>query len=78
MAGRGFLAPMECYGACQGIEGELLIQISALSTFDGRIVAYHGGDGISLPSAMPWRTLTPMECYGVSRHVLGFDLPRGN
>ena len=42
---RGFLVNHNNFADRTALRRRWFIQISALSTFDGRIVAYHGGNG---------------------------------
>jgi hypothetical protein len=42
---RGFLVIHGNFSNRMALRRRWFIQISALSTFDGRIVAYHGGNG---------------------------------
>ena len=42
---RGFLVNHSNFSNRMALRRRWFIQISALSTFDGRIVAYHGGNG---------------------------------
>ena len=42
---RGSLVIHDNFSNRMALRRRWFIQISALSTFDGRIVAYHGGDG---------------------------------
>ena len=44
-APRGFLVIHDNFSNRMALRRRWFIQISALSTFDGRIEAYHGGDG---------------------------------